>query len=102
MAETGNTLELPPELIADDESFELARIWITNGGPATIAIDAAMEPFAFGMLMVDTIRHAGRAYAAQHGVAEEDALREIWEGLDAKRGQPTTDLETVQQPGSVN
>ena len=102
MTGAGNTLELPPELTSNEDSFELARIWITNNGPATIAIDAAVEPFAFGMLMVDTIRHAGRAYAAQHGVPEGEALAAIWAGLDAERDQPTTDLETLQQPGSVN
>jgi hypothetical protein len=102
MTGSGNALELPPELTGDEESYEVARLWITNNGPATIAIDASIEPFAFGLLMVDTIRHAGRAYSAQHGVPEEEALREIWAGLDAERDQPTTDLETVQQPGSVN
>ena len=49
------------------------------------------DPFAFGLAMVDCVRHAARAYARAVNIDEEAALARIWEGLDAERAAPTTD-----------
>ena len=86
------------------DSVEVARLWIENDGPATCLIqpDILAEPEMFGMLMVDTIRHAARAYSQCYGISEEDALQRIWAGLDAERDHNTTGLDTKQDFGKTN
>lgn len=87
-----------------DNSVEVARLWVQNGGPATCIIDPGLlqQPELFGMLMVDTVRHAARAYAQCHGMTEEAALARIWDGLDAERDMNTTPLSTIQDHGKPN
>ena len=81
-----------------DNSVEVARLWVEDRGPATCLIqpDRLAEPEMFGMLMVDAVRHAARAYAQCYGMSEDRALERIWQGLDAERGTNTTGLDTVQ------
>lgn len=87
-----------------DRSVEVARLWVQNGGPATCIIDPGLlqQPELFGMLMVDTVRHAARAYAQCYGMTEEAALARIWDGLDAEREMNTTPLSTIQDHGKPN
>ncbi len=84
-----------------DKSVEVARLWVENEGPATCIIqpERLEEPEMFGMLMVDAIRHGARAFAQCYGLTEEDALRRIWQGVDAERGEPTSPLETIRNYG---
>ena len=87
-----------------ENSYEVARLWIEDGGPATCVIrpDSLIDPEMFGMLMVDTVRHAGRAFAQYLNLTEEQALARIWAGLDLERNNPTTDIKTIQdfEPGT--
>ena len=80
------------------ESVEVARLWVENEGPATCLIqpDRLAEPEMFGMLMVDTVRHAAIAYSQSLGIPEEQALERIWKGLDMERASNTTGLDTLQ------
>jgi hypothetical protein len=85
-----------------ENSLEFARLWIDPDGPSTYLIEPrhlGADPFVFGMAMVDTIRHAARAYAAAVNVSEEHALERIYEGFDAERAKNTTDLDTVRNLG---
>ena len=81
-----------------DNSYEVARLWVEDGGPATCVIrpDTLVTPEIFGMLMVDTVRHAGRAFAQYLGLTETEALGRIWAGPDAERNYPTTGIRTLQ------
>jgi hypothetical protein len=85
-------------------SAEVARIWVTDHGPSTVVIDPGVldEPFAFGILMVDTIRHAARAYAHAQGITEAQALILIWGGVDAERARPTATPQTITPGESIN
>jgi len=87
-----------------DRSLEVARLWVQNGGPATCIIDPTLlrEPEMFGMLMVDTVRHAARAYAQCYGMTENAALSRIWDGLGAERDRPTSPLKTIQNHGKLD
>ncbi|MEM8724909.1 MAG: DUF5076 domain-containing protein [Pseudomonadota bacterium] len=80
------------------DSVEVARLWVENEGPATCLIqpDRLEQPEAFGLLIVDTIRHGARAYAQCYGMTEEEALERIWQGVDMERSHHTTGLDTVQ------
>lgn len=82
-----------------DGSREFARLWSGSDGPVSCFIEPrnlGPDPFTFGMAMVDTIRHAARAYAQAVGISEEHALEVIYEGFDAERAKNTTDLKTIQ------
>jgi hypothetical protein len=60
------------------------------------------DPFAFGLAMVDCVRHAARAYAGAVNIDEEAALARIWEGLDAERAAPTTDPISITAKRDVH
>ena len=88
-----------------DGSREFARLWCEPDGPFTCLIEPrnlGPDPFIFGMAMIDTIRHAARAYAQAVGITEEEALARIYEGFDAERGKHTTGLDTIQDLGEPN
>ena len=88
-----------------DGSREFARLWCEPEGPFSCLIEPrnlGPDPFIFGMAMVDTIRHAARAYAQAVGITEEHALEVIYEGFDAERAKNTTGLDTIQDMGEPN
>ena len=88
-----------------DRSQEFARLWVETDGPMTALIEPrnlGADPFLFGMAMVDTIRHAARAYARAVNIGEDEALARILEGFDAERGNNTTDLDTLQDGSAPN
>jgi hypothetical protein len=88
-----------------DDSREFARLWHEPDGPFTCLIEPrnlGPDPFLFGMAMIDTIRHAARAYAQAVGTTEDDALERIFEGFDAERAKNTTGLDTIQDLGEPN
>ena len=73
---------------------EFLRVWARDGGPVTCFVNPVpigADPFAFGLAMVDCVRHAAKAYARAVNIDEEEALARIWEGLDAERASPTDD-----------
>ncbi|WP_294212193.1 DUF5076 domain-containing protein [uncultured Sphingomonas sp.] len=75
-------------------SAEFLRVWAKQDGPVTCFVNPVPigpDPFAFGLAIVDCVRHAARAYARAVNIDEEAALARIWEGLDAERAAPTTD-----------
>jgi Domain of unknown function (DUF5076) len=87
-----------------DNSYEVARLWVENGGPATCIIqpERLVAPEMFGMLMVDAIRHAAVAFSQCYGTSEAEALARIWSGLDAERDYETSPIETLQDYGKPN
>ncbi|WOE76027.1 DUF5076 domain-containing protein [Alterisphingorhabdus coralli] len=81
-----------------DNSAEVARLWVENNGPATCIINPTLleQPEMFGLLMVDCVRHAARAYAQAAGMTEVEALARIWNGVDMERESHTTGLTTLE------
>ena len=79
------------------DSREFLRVWAKDNGPVTCFINPVpigADPFAFGMALVDCIRHGATTYAQTTGVPELEALQRIWEGVDADRGNPTTEISS--------
>ena len=73
---------------------EFLRVWAREDGPMTCFVNPVpigADPFAFGIAMVDCVRHAAKAYARAVNIDEAEALARIWEGLDAERAAPTDD-----------
>ena len=84
-----------------DDSYEIARIWITNNGGSSVwiaawALDGARS---FGHLMADTIRHGARAYATTYGLDEQQALQEIVDGLGEELLEQFENITTIQEGG---
>ncbi|KQT32388.1 hypothetical protein ASG29_11395 [Sphingomonas sp. Leaf412] len=76
-------------------SGEFLRAVNVPGGSTSYIIDPgalAADPLAFGMALVDCVRHGARAWSQATGVDEETVRDRIWEGLDAERARNTTEL----------
>jgi hypothetical protein len=65
------------------ESSEVARVWVTDNAGSTIWVNASIleDPKVFGFLMADTIRSGARVYATTLGIAEDEALQAIVNGI---------------------
>jgi hypothetical protein len=88
-----------------DGADEFARLWYRPDGKATCVIDPHgldPDPFVFGLVMVDCIRHGAKAYAQAVGVSEAAALSRIWEGFDAERLNPTDAPSQVNPTRKTN
>ncbi len=86
-------------------SAEFLRVWAKADGPVTCFVNPVPigpDPFAFGLAMVDCVRHAARAYARAVNIDEAEALARIWEGLDAERAAPTTNPISITAKRDVN
>jgi hypothetical protein len=73
-------------------SREFLRMWHRPGGEATCLIDPTAlspDPAAFGIALVDAVRHGARAWAHAVNIDETEALDRIWFGIDAERAHPT-------------
>ena len=74
---------------------EFLRAWARQDGPASYFVNPkalGADPALFGIALVDAARHAAAAWGKALGQPENEMLDRIWEGLDAERGTPTTDL----------
>ncbi len=83
-------------------SVEVVRMWVQHQGTGTFFINAGNleTPEMFGILMVDCVRHGARAFAAELGISESDALDRIWEGVDRERDDPTRPDPVTIRDGS--
>ena len=81
-----------------DGAKEFLRMWKPAEGGAFCFVqpeNLAPDPFVFGMIMVDAIKHAARAWSHAVNISEEAALLRILEGFDAERGNSTTDIKQI-------
>ena len=86
-------------------SVEVARLWVQHEGPGHFIINAHRleDPAMFGMMLVDCLRHAAKAYAFANDASEGEMLERIWEGLDAERERHTTPIRTIREgTGELN
>ena len=85
-------INLVPHAALIEGAREFLRVWAMENGPVTCFINPVplgADPFAFGMALVDVVRHGARAYARAVRISEAEAEARIWEGLDAERAHPT-------------
>ncbi|HYC95425.1 MAG TPA: DUF5076 domain-containing protein [Sphingomicrobium sp.] len=77
---------------------EFLRMSTAPDGSVICVIDPrgiGPDPAAFGIALVDAVRHGAKAYAQAVGVTEQHALERIWWGFEAERGSPTDDPRQV-------
>ena len=101
MTDHANAIPLENGSVLTEDSYEVARVWITNGAGSSVWIHAGLleEPSMFGYLMADTIRHAAVAYANTWDIDEVEALHAIVSGLAQQLDGQFTGLETIQKGG---
>ncbi len=101
MADHPNSIELENGDVLTEDSFEIARIWVTNNAGSSVWIHAGLieDPRVFGYLMADTVRHAAVAYAGTYGIDEIAALQAIADGFVEQLGRQSTAIETLQSGG---
>jgi hypothetical protein len=102
MTDHPNAIPLENGSVLTDESFEVARVWITNNAGSSVWIHAGLieNPRIFGYLVADTVRHAAVAYANTWGIDEVEALQAIADGFVEQLGKQSTAIETLQKGGS--
>ena len=66
-----------------DESYEVARLWVTHKAGSNIWVDARVleDPRSFGYLVADAIRHAAFAYSRVWDLDQDEAVKAIAAGV---------------------
>lgn len=88
-----NQLGIPPDPLADAQALELARVW-SSGGHQHYVLNVAplTDPAAWGIFVLDLMKHAARAYQQLDGRSKEDAYKRILVGFMAEMQNPTEQL----------
>ena len=76
-------------------SREFLRAWAKPDGPTSYFVNPkalGADPALFGIALVDAARQAAAAWGKALGQSQDDMLTRIWEGFDAERAAPTSDL----------
>ena len=88
-----------------DGSQEFVRMWYGEDGGATCLVEPRNldpDPFIFGLVMVDCIKHGAKAYARALGIGETEALTRIFEGFDAERHYPSDEPREISPTRKLN
>jgi Domain of unknown function (DUF5076) len=89
MAES-DELIVPDAAKHDPQSFELLRVWTANKG-LQVSLRTAVwdDPFAYGIMLCDLMKHIANAYHQNEGRDWSEAFERIKAGLDAELAAPT-------------
>lgn len=84
-------LQIPEAAKKDSEAVEILRIWIA-GGSQHVSLKRGVweDPAAWGLILADLGKHVANAYAAD-GMDRAEALRRVYQGLQAEMESPTDD-----------
>lgn len=98
-------MDLMPYVDMLGGSREFLRMWASEGGPVTCFINpvpVGPDPIAFGVALVDCVRHGAKTYARAVDISEAEALERIFEGFDLERANPSDVATELPQKGSMN
>jgi hypothetical protein len=86
-----NECPIPAEALADKNSGEILRAWIANEGlHVSLRIpDEWQDPGAWGIALMDVMRHLASAYQESHGVDPQVTITRIQEMILAEQASPT-------------
>jgi hypothetical protein len=88
-------LSYPPNAQQDEESVEVLRAWIVQGG-LEIAIhpsDWAVQPEEWGRLLADAAEHMADAIAKEGGKSRNEIYRTIVDSLLQYLDRPSSNRE---------
>ncbi|HVR92191.1 MAG TPA: DUF5076 domain-containing protein [Novosphingobium sp.] len=81
------------------DAVEVIRAFLPGKEPVRggIYIDppAELEPFGFGILLADLLRHASYAYAYKFGLDADEMYSAIYNGFKAELTSPTEDVKPM-------
>jgi hypothetical protein len=90
-------LPIPLPAASDAKAFELLRVWVAHRGQhVSIATQVWEDPAAWGIMLVDLVKHIASAYQQTTGYEYESTVSRIREGFDAE-----WDTATDNPTGSV-
>ena len=95
MTDKPTPIDLVPFAEMLDGSREFLRAWAKADGPTSYFVNPralGADPALFGIALVDAARQAAAAWGKALGRPQDEMLTRIWEGLDAERTAPTSDL----------
>jgi hypothetical protein len=80
-----NRLKLPDEILQNQTAKELMSIWIVDDSQ-TVVFDSTHwpDPAAWGLLMMDLLKHVSHAYAHEGQFSYEDAFSRAKAGMAAE------------------
>jgi hypothetical protein len=80
-----NQLPVPPAAYADAKARELLRVWAAQGKQhVSLAANLWDDPAAWGIMLVDLVKHIASAYQQSTDKEYNDALNRIKQGFDAE------------------
>jgi hypothetical protein len=83
-------LPIPPATAADENAFEIVRVWVASGQQhVSCATKLWEDEAAWGIMLVDLARHIARAYELAEGRNPKECLLRIKQGFDAEWSEPT-------------
>jgi hypothetical protein len=83
-------LPIPAAVDSDPRARELIGIWVAHGKQhISIATDVWEDPAAWGIMLVDLMKHLAVAYEQSTGSEYGCVLRRIREGFDVEWETPT-------------
>ena len=86
---------IPPDALANEDSVEVLRAFVVDGGLSISFIRAFDDPAMWGMLLVDIARHAARVFEKEGVMTQDDALSQIAEMFEAELSRPTNPGRTT-------
>lgn len=91
---------IPPAALADENSVEMLRVWIADGGlHCSIKVGMYKETMnvseekAWGKILADTARHISRALAQGYDSHSGNSLEKMRGYFNAQLDKPTTDVK---------
>jgi len=82
-APPARALPAPSAVLADERSFELARVWVTEGGvQVSLRVDPRQDPGAWGEILGEVALHIANAYVQRDGRDRLETLDRMLVGLD--------------------
>lgn len=83
-------LPIPEAARKDQQSLEVARVWVANNAQhVSLHVGAWEDPFAWGILLADLARHVANAYQQSKDLDPDETVRRIRRGFDAELNSPT-------------
>jgi Domain of unknown function (DUF5076) len=81
-----------PDISENTRAMELIRVWLIDGRPTCVITPNLWEdPSAWGLLLVDVMRHLGKAYSIE-GHSREAIIARIKHVFDIEYNNPTSEV----------
>jgi hypothetical protein len=88
-----HALELPPDAI-EKGGHEVLRASVVDGAVSVAMRRSFDDPHVWGLLLADLARQAARLYAIETGLSDQDALEQIYAGIETGMARPADSGDT--------